>query len=88
MCAILIERERLGGAGIDLGTSAFDLGVPRQGRVRVRGTIEARKELEGPSRSFFGGEPKDPCQHVRSRHDPIIAGLALATSTEVGKPTT
>ena len=47
MCAKLIERERLGGAGIDLGTSAFELGVPRRVRVRVRFTIEAPRELEG-----------------------------------------
>jgi len=73
VCAILIEREGFGGAGIDLGTSAFELGVPRRVRVRVRFTIEAPRELEGQARSFFGGEPKDFCQHVRSRHDQIIA---------------
>lgn len=73
MCSILIERKRLGSAGIDLGTSTFDLGIPRRARVRVRLAIEAPEKLEGQARSFFGREPKDLGQDVGGRHSGIIA---------------
>ena len=61
MCAVLIERKRLGGAGIYFCSTTFDLGVPRGTRVSVGLIIEAPEKLEGQPRSFFGGGPKNLC---------------------------
>jgi len=83
VCSILIERKRLGGAGIDLGTSTFELGIPRRARIRVRLSIETAKKLESQAGSFFGRKPKDLSQDVGGRHSDIMADDPFRRRTSV-----
>jgi hypothetical protein len=45
--AILVERHRLSGPGVDFGTATLDLGVPCFRRAGIGCAVEATDELHG-----------------------------------------
>jgi hypothetical protein len=71
--AVIVQRHRLSGPGVNLSTAPFDLGVPRTGCIGIGLTIEATEKLQRQTGSFPGGEPEDLAQHIRSRHRLIVA---------------
>ncbi len=73
MRSIILERHRLCGAGVDLGTPSFDLGLPRNGCIGIRLTVEAPEKLQREPGSFLGWKPEDLAQHIGGRHPLTVA---------------
>jgi hypothetical protein len=73
---VLIERHRLSGADVDLGTAALNLGVPRFRRAWIGLAIEAANELHGQPRALLGREAKNVGKDVARSHQIILAARA------------
>ena len=76
MSTVLVARHCLGGAGVDLGTAALNLGVPRLRCARIGLAIEPANEIHDQPRAFLGREAKNVGKDVAGRQRIILAARA------------
>jgi len=75
VCAVVVETQCLRRTRCDRSSPAIDLDIPSFGGVRIARIVQATEELQCETSPFLPGESQDFTQHVRRRHDAILADV-------------
>ena len=73
--SIFVETHCRCGTRLNLASTTVDLGVPVASRVPISCTVQTADQLQRKPSPFLWGESQDLVEHVRRRHEAILADV-------------